>query len=574
MGIHAHGEDPWRVQVTGSRCGGGVLLDGWHVLTCAHVVGDENTPARVQSAVCRPEWRTMARVVPGSWVFPGGDTQRGDVALLRLDDAAPCDARAMLWCAPLSGGKARTYGFPQAAPYGIWAEAELAGDGGRRGELGLLNPVAAEGQWIEPGYSGAGVVMRDGDHAGHLVGIIVADYINVTRYGVADGQGKVARAAWMMPAETIRAYLPAVDRYVAGVPTVRHETAGDRLPELARGDTLRVALTQELRRLLAGEWAGTVVLPGGGTATGTGWLVRLVRTADPATRAWTSGAEFTTAPRDTVLRLGDIDAAYDARGKSVAEVMRYLTERFGLPSGDGHPIDWLWRRQPPVCLVMTGVDRAESPETLVRELLRPLAVRARSRGLRLVLGFDGPPPADLPYEVSLDPEPLAGGSAREVAAADVAARVAELAAAERQAARECTRDERRFRRPPALPHACAPRLRVRLAVARETGNTPELAAIEEAAVTALAEVASFRKGLAGLADLLQELRNTLEVHRERAERYFGAEDRELGDLHGQAARTLWQAPIDLAAAGAAVGRYIAEADRRIDDRDREVRGQV
>jgi len=573
--MHDHKENAWRVRVTGSGRGAGVLLDEWHVLTCAHVVGDEMTPVTVQSAVCDPEWRTMARVVPGSWVFQGGGTRRGDVTLLRLGDAAPCDARAVLWCAPLSGGTVGAYGFPEAAaPYGIWAEAELAGDGGRWGELGLLNPVAAEGQWIEPGYSGAGVLVRGGDHAGHVVGIIAADYINVTHYGVPGHQDKLARGAWMMPAETIRHYLPAAAPYVTGEPTGHFPSSGRRLPELARGDTLRVALTQELRRLLAGGWAGTVVLPGGGTATGTGWLVRLVRTADPATRAGTSSAELTAAPRDTVLHLGDIDAAYDAHGKTAADMMRYLTERFGVPPGDSSPIDWLWKRQPPVCLVMVGVDRAQSPETLVRELLRPLAVRARSRGLRLVLGFDGPPPENLPYEVSLAPEPLAGGSAREVTAAGVAARVTELAAAEDEAARAGTRGERRFRRPPALPRAWAPRLRVRLAVARETDDNPELAAIEEAAVTALAEMVSFRTALAGLEDRLQELRNALEAHRERAARCFGAEDRQLGDLHGQAYRAVWQAPVDLRAAGAAVDRYKAEADRRVGHRDEEARGQV
>jgi len=35
--------------------------------------------------------------------------------------------------------------------------------------------VHADGQWIEPGYSGAGVVVLDGDHAGHVIGIVVAD---------------------------------------------------------------------------------------------------------------------------------------------------------------------------------------------------------------------------------------------------------------------------------------------------------------------------------------------------------------------------------------------------------------
>ncbi len=573
MGTHHHAEHPWRVKVGGGRRGAGVLLDERHVLTCAHVVGDESERVTVSSAVCLPEWRIGARVVPGSWAYRGDDTRRGDVALLELDEPTPCGAHTRLWCAPLSGGRVRAHGFPRAEPYGISVDAELAGDGGRGGEFGLLNRVHADGQWIEPGYSGAGVVVLDGDHAGHVIGIVVADYRN------AD-----ARAAWMMPTETIRGYLPGhFGPYVTGQPADRLGAAVGGLPELGPGDTLRVALTRELIGLLTGGWAGTVVLPGGAAGPDTTWLVRLVRTADPATRAGTSGAEFSAAPRDTVLGLGTIDAAFDARGKTVAEVTDYLAERFGLPLDDPRLTDRLLRREPPASLVITGVDRAQSPGALVREVLRPLAVRARSRGVRLVLGFDGPPPPTLPYEVSLDPEPLTGGAPAGPAGTDVEARVAELAAAEADAAWLSRENERRFRRPLALPRAQAPRLRVRLAVARGTGvrgtgvpgagargtgPDPELMAIDGAAAAALADVAAFSERSRRWSERLDDLRRTLEVNRVRAARHFGDEDSSLGDLHDRAARALWQAPIDLTAARGLVGQYAAEADRRIEEKDR------
>ena len=531
-----------------------MLLDQRHVLTCAHVVGDESEPVSVQSAVCLPEWSIAARVDPGSWAYRG-DTRRGDVALLVLDEPAPCDAHTRLWCAPLSGGRVRAHGFPQAEPYGISVDAELAGDGGRGGEFGLLNRVRADGQWIEPGYSGAGVMVLGGDHAGHVIGIIVADYRN------AD-----ARAAWMMPTETIREYLPRhFAPYVAGQPADRLGAPAGGLPELGHDDTLRVALTRELIRLLTSGWAGTVVLPGGAAGADTTWLVRLVRTADPATRAGTSDATFSAAPRDTVLELA---AAYDARGKSVAEVTHYLAERFGLPPGDPQLIDRLLRRKPPASLVVIGVDRAESPDALVREILRPLAVRARSRGVRLVLAFDGPPPEKLPYEVSLDPEPLAGGSSPGVSGDGIEERVAELADAEADAARLSREDEHRFRKPPALPKARAPRLRVRLAVARRTEPDPELTAIDAAVAAALAEVASFRQRSRRWNERLDDLRHTLEVNRVSAERHFGAEDQSLGDLHDQAARALWKAPVDFTAARALVEQYVAAVDRRIEEEDR------
>lgn len=60
------------------------------------------------------------------------------MALLELDDPAPCGAHARLWCAPLSGGRVRAHGFPRAEPYGISVDAELAGDGGRGGAPGAL----------------------------------------------------------------------------------------------------------------------------------------------------------------------------------------------------------------------------------------------------------------------------------------------------------------------------------------------------------------------------------------------------------------------------------------------------
>lgn len=559
MGTHRHRDHAWRVRVNGRRRGAGVLVGERHVLTCAHVVGDENERISVQSAVCQPEWKITARVVTGSWVYPGGDTRRGDVALLELDEAVVCGAHTRLWCAPLSGGAVRAHGFPQAAPYGVSVDAELGGDGGRGGEFGLLNRVHAGAQWIEPGYSGAGVWLLDGDHADHVIGIVVADYRNVD-----------ARAAWMMPTETIRAYLPQVDRFVAGQPTYSPGPSDGGLPELAPGDNLRVALTRELTRLLSGEWAGTVVLPRGASDTGTGWLVRLVRTADPATRAGAADAAFTAAPRDTVLGLGAIDAAYDARGRSLAEITHYLAERFGFRSGAPDLIRRLLRRVPPVCLVIVGADRAESPDTLIREVLRPLADSARSRGVRLVLGFDGPlPPNTPPYQVSLDPEPLLGSPDRDVVGTDVQARVAELAAAEACAARLDGENQRRFGKPPALPRERAPSLRVRLAVARSAEPNRELAAIAAEAVAALGEIDSFKSRSLRWSERLENLRQTLAVKREQAARHFGAEDQPLGDLHSQAFRAVWQAPIDLAAARTLVERYIAEVDRRIGEIDED-----
>lgn len=555
MSAHQHAENPWRVAIAGYANGAGVLLGARHVLTCAHVVGDADRQVTVRSAVCRPAWHATARVVPGSWAWyhePG--PSHGDVALLELDEPAPCDAGVTLWRAPVSGGRVRVHGFPATAQSGISADAELGGDGGSYGELGYLNPVHDGRQWIERGFSGAGVLKLDGDHAGRVIGIVVLDYRNAG-----------AKGAWMMPTETILQYLPGAAQYAAGVPADQLGPSDDGPPDLSQGDVLRAALTRELARLLTSTWAGTVVLPSIGT-TGTAWLLRLVRTADPATRARTSPAGVHEAGAGVALGFGAVDAAHDARGKSTADITRYLAERFGFPPGHQDPIRELPRRKPTACIVIDGADRAQDPGTLLRDVLRPLAVRAASRGVRLVLGFDGPVPQDLPYDVSLDPAPFTGSNPGGVILGDVEAHVAELAAAEARSTSLYNRYERSFR-VRERPDILSPRLRVRLAITGSAGQDPELGAIDGAAVAACTANAAFQEKLEGMPGLLSHLQDTLDVNFDYAKRYFPPEDQELAGLYGGASRALQETPgkpVNLDAAAAALRRYIAGIDRRIE----------
>ncbi|MDH2390600.1 serine protease [Streptomyces sp. HNM0663] len=567
MALHHHSDSPWRVRVDdgdGTPCGAGVLLDDRHVLTCAHVVryagaGPEDAAphVRISSVACRPEWTRTARIARGTWVHERG-TQRGDVALLELDEPAGCGTRTTLWKVPISGGAVRVYGFPRAEPFGMGTDAQLAGSGGRQGEWGLLKRVRLGDPWIERGYSGAGVMALGGEFDGRVIGIVVADFV--------DGDTK---AAWMLPTETVLTYLPRIEElgFAEGDPTDRlgpshDEPAGDVL-----GDPLRLALTQELTRLLDGGWSGTVVVgTGGTTAVGDSWLVRLVRTSDPAARATVSDAELTGTPGNTVLGLGAIDAAYDARGRSAADVCGYLARRFGLPGGDARSVAWqLLRRRPPACLVIGGVDRARDPQVLARDLLRPLAERARSRGLQLVLGFEGVPPEDLTRDVSLDPEPIRGSAVAGVTATVVQQALGQLAAEEDSADALEREWGVRFFAAPRMPPRAAPRLRVRLAVARATEPGPELTAVHDRAIAARAAVAGFDRDLRRLVGAHQDLRTTLELHRVRASRYFGEEDRRLAELHAPAARALHTVPIDLTAARRLVGRYVDEVNRRIEE---------
>ncbi|MFD5552529.1 trypsin-like peptidase domain-containing protein [Streptomyces sp. NPDC127068] len=572
MTRHHHRDRPWRVRVDdeqGVPWGAGVLLDGRAVLTAAHVVQDAGahpggpaTCVRVRSTVCSPEWTRTARVAPGTWVYRNG-TRRGDVALLELDEPAECDIRTELWKVPISGGRVRVYGFPDVDAYGVGVDAELAGSGGREGERGLLKRVSEGDPWIEPGYSGAGVMALDGEFAGRVIGIVIADYVN-----------EDAKAAWMLPTETILSYLPGLGTISGGNGITDFGPADLPGPDL--DDPLQLALTRELARLCEGDRSGTFLV-GTGSATGAGssWLVRLARTSGPTGRTGTQADPRTRAPSGTVLGFGTVDAAFDARGRSTDDACAYLAGRFGFGTRGGVAalVRDLLHRRPPPCLIVDGVDRAADPARLVTELLAPLALRARSRGLRLVLGFEGAPPDDLAYDVHLDPTPLpAGDRARPATEEQARAAVERLAAAEEQARALQRALGTTFLAPPRLPPGRAPRLAVRLAVARTTHPNAEIAAVEQDADAARAAVTRYVDALREMEGEREDLAVSLDLHRVRAARLVGAEDLRLGELYVAAARALQRVPIDLAAARRRVPRYIGAVDQRIGEGHRSQGG--
>jgi hypothetical protein len=167
--------------------------------------------------------------------------------------------------------------------------------------------------------------------------------------------------------------------------------------------------------------------------------------------------------------------------------------------------------------------------------------------------------------VSLDPAPIGGPASRSETSAKAQAADGQLAADEEAAAGLWARWGGKFFATPRLPHSLAPRLRVRLAVARTTEPNPELTAVHDRAVDARAEVAAFDRALRRLVRSHEDLSTSLELHRVRAARFFGDEDRRLADLHAPAARALQTVPIDLAAARTLVRSYTDEVNRRIDE---------
>jgi hypothetical protein len=211
MEKHLHAEHAWRARVDGRSRGAGVLLDERHVLTCAHVAGDANEQVPVRSAACRPEWSIAARVAPGSPVYQDNGTRRGDVALLVLDEATACGVHTRLWCAPSSGGRVRAHGFPRTEPYGIPVDAELAGDGGRGGELGVLHDGPELVQRLVRRVPPASLVIVGVDRA-EDPGRLIREMLRP----LTARHQQAARAVWQAPIDLGAARL-SVKQYIAEV---------------------------------------------------------------------------------------------------------------------------------------------------------------------------------------------------------------------------------------------------------------------------------------------------------------------------------------------------------------------
>jgi Trypsin-like peptidase domain len=557
-------DDSWQVVVYdggGNITGAGVLLDEKRVLTCAHVAAGIGESLRVESVLCRPPWCRRARVLPDCWVSES-DTQRGDLALLELEAPVTCHRGARLRQAPVRDVAVRARGFP-GDKIGTCAKGRLAG-AAKDGEWVEIHPRAHNrGQWVTHGFSGAGVAE---DASGDVIGIIMA--VRETNPAVV---------AYMMPVETVIDYLPLVRSFAVGGSTSDPIFAShsDHLTETAasgaaspREAAAEVTLRQEIGRLFTGAWSGTAVVTGSDPDAGSPWLARLVATAVPAVRRRIPDPTIAEAPPGAVLDVGAIDLAIDADGRSVEWIRRRIAERFRFPDGDcADLVTQLLDRQPEPTLVIDRVDGAKDAAELLAGLVAPLAAQARRRGLRVVLGFAAAPPAGLRHEISLGPEPVTGTVLGPATADEVGHLITELAYAEQELMTRDAGVSARVAGAPVLQPAIAPRLRVMYAIAT-SGHAPggrpttELALIGGRAETALGDTARQLGQLSELDRSYGGLCLAFRLYRERAERFFGAEDRQFGELHGRVREALRAVPCDLVAARAALDAYVDVLDRR------------
>ncbi|MBP2476546.1 hypothetical protein JOF53_005418 [Crossiella equi] len=218
-------EQPWRLRLrTGAHVlGGGSLLGGRYVLTCAHVLPGRDAEVEVDFCGTRQARGTTAAVVADCH-FPEDEDGTGDLALLELAEPRPDGWGVRLRagrCAP--GRLVTAYGFPEGAPHGMWARAELSRHAGPHAAWRQLD--ALRGNRIRSGFSGAGVLDEE---VGALLGVVV------TAFPEQD-------SAWMLPVAEILRYLPVVGEYTDTGP-LPHDGVRDFLRRSLPGQVAFIVL--------------------------------------------------------------------------------------------------------------------------------------------------------------------------------------------------------------------------------------------------------------------------------------------------------------------------------------------
>ncbi|MFF0393009.1 trypsin-like peptidase domain-containing protein [Kitasatospora sp. NPDC004615] len=579
-------EDPWlaRIEDTQGRVhGAGTMLDGEYVLTCAHVVEEAigavrgaDREVRVRIAG-RPDEAHPATVVESCWQPPLPD-QRGDVAILALRSVVPGAPRARIRRTWQHDEIVRIFGFPAGTDNGQLARAKIAAYD-FTGERVQLDAVLE--QRVDRGFSGAAALAASGE----ILGVI------------AVVRAPLAESSWMIAVRTLYKYASAVlDGHLASRPSqvAPSDWSSPRVPEVL-DDPVQLALTRHLVGWLASGGPGGVCAIGGGGAVAL--TSRLVGLTVPGYRRAAPDETVTGAPPGTVPQLGEVDAAVDATGRTTEQVAEQLAESLSLLTDRVtdelfHQLEELGS---PIVVVVNAVDLAADPGELYYRLLEPIAARAPSIGVRLLLAYHGDPPRYVRSAVAASlgrPAATAppggqrggghGGATRFGQRLERLDRLVEEVEAAERDARVC-RDHVGPRilgtPPPQVAGAAA--LAVRLRVLRDTqhhdGAGPanagsalrgrllgELHACEEAAARSLARARRLHAACTALLARRDRARGRLDAYRSEAAGRGLIE--ELGEPYEAARRLLYSGECDLPLAELRVEEYHQAVRRVIDGR--------
>jgi len=526
----------WRVRLRDHRgriLGAGTMLDGEHLLTCAHVIEGHDGVA--------VDFVALPGVEPGiativAQAAPIGD-DGGDIALLRLRDPEEQISGAPLHRTALEDHqRVRAYGFP-AGSDGMWSLATVVGDGGHGLERVQLHRHP-DAEPITHGFSGSAVIA---DKTGHVVGMVA------TRYAT-----EAARVSWMIPVETMLGYLPELRRWAEGSPAIDPGFVQD--PEPPAPDP---RFAREFAQWLGGHGRADVrvIIMGQDDSAVAASLRRAVVLAD---REHGAGR---TATGPTVPPVGSVVLAVDAIGKTADEVRRRISDRLDVaadsPAG---------RHGSARTVVVYGIDEAAEPDELVGEVLVPLAQRAHELGLRLALAFrEATSPGVSVVRSSTDVLP-ADEDDTEGRLALLETQLGELAKLEKDNASDASR----FSDAPHV-HPKERRLRgalTQLRAAERDGDTDwvkrQLPVCERAVAKTVDRARDLRRLLDENLARRAELRARLDAYGEMARNSGLVEDVELDAAYAPAWRMLFEGPCDLTAAAAAVERYADTVRKRID----------
>ncbi|MFD7734049.1 hypothetical protein ACFV6F_27175 [Kitasatospora phosalacinea] len=411
---------------------------------------------------------------------------------------------------------------------------------------------------------------------------------------VAVVRAPLAESSWMIAVRTLYKYASAVlDGHLASRPS--QVAPGDwpspRVPEVL-DDPVQLALTRHLVGWLASGGPGGVCAIGGGGAVAL--TSRLVGLTVPGYRRAAPDETVSAAPPGTVPQLGEVDAAVDATGLTTEQVAGQLAQSLGLLSDRvtddlSHRLEELGS---PVVVVVNAADLAADPGELHYRLLEPIAARAPSIGVRLLLAYHGAPPRYVRSAVAASLAPPAPPAPPAAPAAPAAPSgrpggtaqfghrlerlersVGEVESAERDARVRRDHVAPRILGTPPPQVAAAAALAVRLRVLRDTGSgatgpaprgTPpgELDACEEAAARALARARRLHTECTALLTRRNRARGRLDAYRSEAAAHGLIE--ELGDPYEAARRLLYSGGCDLPLAELRVEEYHRAVRREID----------